>query len=261
MNPSGACLHYRAGYGGQRLYLDNGTSDAALNNLAQNNTISAPITLLSGNTNVNVAAGTQLSLTGTVQGAGKLTLASGTGTLLLNGTGAWTGGTEIDSGTILISAVGGTASQINNAGVGVTNLNGGTLNFSSTSGQTSLPSGFVINVGPNGGTLNAGAATSGTGGKVLTNSAPGFLTGSGTLTKTGGGDLQMPSASIGFTGNVILSNNGLIEDQSVAALGFGTTTGFNGGTITLNGPAARTRRSWSPAASRSSIRSSWRAAP
>ena len=71
---------------------------------------------------------------------------------------------------------------------------------------------------------------------MLVNSAPGFLTGFGALTKTGGSDLQITGPSIAFTGPVVLSSNGLIEDQSVAALGFGTTTGFTGGSITINGP-------------------------
>ncbi len=45
-------------------------------------------------------------------------------------------------GSIIISASAGTASQINNAGVGVTTLNGGTLNFTTTAGTTTLPAGL-----------------------------------------------------------------------------------------------------------------------
>ncbi|WP_395736536.1 autotransporter-associated beta strand repeat-containing protein [Prosthecobacter sp.] len=239
LNPSTAFSYTIAtGTTGSLLYLDNGPGAAAINNLARNNVISANATLVSANTNVNVATGTQLTLSGTLSGAGGLTL-TGPGTLLMNGVGAYTGGTTISSGTLLISAVDAAGvTQLNNGGVGTTTLNGGTLSFSNTAGTTAAPtSGFLIAVGPAGGTLNLGGTTSGTGGKLNVQQPSGFLSGSGTLTKTGGGDLQIGSPSIAFTGNVVLASNGLIEDQNVAGLGFGTTTGFNGGTVTINGPS------------------------
>ena len=204
LNPVTSGYVIATGTAGSTIYMNNGASAAAINNATLNNTISATLNLLSSNTNVNVAPGTNLTFTGTTNGTGKLTVVGGTGSLTLNGIGAWTGGTEVGSGSIIISASAGTASQINNAGVGVTTLNGGTLNFTTTAGTTTLPAGFVLNIGASDGTLNTGGATSGTGGKVLTNSAPGFLTGSGTLTKTGGGDLQITGPSIGFTGAVVL---------------------------------------------------------
>ncbi len=241
LNPAAAFAYtVNQGTAGSTIYLDNGASAAALNNLAQNNTINAPMSLVSANTNVTVASGLTLFLNGVISGAGKLTLASGTGStasLVLAGSNTYTGGTEVDAGMLTINGTFTTnVTALNNQGLGTTILNGGTLNFPNAAGTTAAPTtGFVINVGPNGGTLNTGGGTSGVGGKFNPQGF-GFFTGGGTLTKTGGGDLQISGPSIAFTGNVNLSNNGLIEDQSVAALGFGTATGFNGGSITINGP-------------------------
>ena len=171
------------------IFLDNGAAAASLQNLAQNNVINATINLVSGNTNINAAAGTNLTLGGTITGTGKLTLATGAGSVTLAGTGAYTGGTEIDSGTVIIALLNGASTQINNAGVGVITLNGGTLSYSVASGTSTAPAGFVLNFGPNGGTLNV--AGSGTTGKFQPAGTAGLLTGSGTFTKTGGGDLQI----------------------------------------------------------------------
>ena len=236
LNPSTAFAYtVNQGAAGSTIFLDNGAGAAAINNLTQNNVIAAPINLTSTNTNVNVASGTNLTFTGTTSGSGKLTVTGGTGSLTLNGTGAWTGGTEIDSGSIIISALdAGQVTQINNGGVGITTLNGGTLSFTNGAGVTASPSsGFVLNIGPSGGTLSLAPAANGTNGKFnVAATNLGFLTGSGTFTKTGGGDLQIGGPSIGFTGNVVTS--GQMEIQSVAALGFGTTTGFTGGSLTVN---------------------------
>ena len=215
LNPATAFgYNLTTGAAGSVIVMDNQGADALLASLAQNNSIAAPILLFSNNTLALVNGGT-LTLSGGISGGGRLTMASGsTGTLLLTGPGAYTGGTEIDGGTVAISAVGGTASQLNNVGVGTTTLNGGTLSFTATTGQTTTPAGFIVNVADGGGTLNVSGLL--TAGKLLMSNI-GQLTGSGTLTKAGGGDLQIGGASYGFTGNVVV--NGLVEDQNSAALG------------------------------------------
>jgi len=240
LNPSTAFAYtINQGTAGSMIYLDNGASSAQINNSAQNNVINAPINLLSANTNVNVAPSTNLTL-GNISGTGKLTLTGGAGSVTLPNTvfGTWTGGTEVDSGTLILPGTYPTnVTSLNNGGLGIVTLNGGTVSFTNATGTTASPAtGFVLNIVGSGGTLNLAAGTSGTGGK-LNLQGFGFLTGSGQFTKTGGGDLQDGGPSIAFTGNVVLSNNGLIEDQSSAALGFGTGTGFGGGSVTLNGPS------------------------
>ncbi len=96
--------------GTDNLSLDNGASAAALTSSAGNNAISAPLYLISSNTNTSIAAGTTLTLSGVVAGTGSLTMASGGGTLLLSGNDTYTGATTITSGTLQIGAGGGSGS-------------------------------------------------------------------------------------------------------------------------------------------------------
>lgn len=209
---------------------DNGAGIATLLQQAGNSSITAPVSLLSS-TNFNLATGTTFTISGAIDGTGKLTLASGTtagGTLVLSGSNTFTGGIEVDAGTLATSRTDNLA--LGNQGVGTVTLNGGTLSYTAGTTQITPTSGFVIVVGANGGTFNN--AGSGTTGKVLF-SANGELTGSGTLTKTGAADLQMSNPNIGFTGNVII--NGLIEDQNMAALGGGGQTPPNSFTVGTGG--------------------------
>ncbi|MEA3209118.1 MAG: hypothetical protein QOE70_2175 [Chthoniobacter sp.] len=217
------------------LSLDNGSSAASVVNAANNNVISAPVFLLSSNSNFNIATGTTLALSGSIGGAGKLTVASGAtsgGTLSLTGNNTFTGGIDINAGTLLIP--GTTLNALGNNGVGqVTFTNNGILSFSAGTTQLNAPPGLVFNFGTGGGTINTAGA--GTTGKLLANTANTF-TGAGTFTKTGGAVLQVPVANTTFTGNVNL-NGGFIEMNNAAALGSGTITVNSGGEL-VGGTAA-----------------------
>jgi len=229
-NPTGTTGAYTitAGTGGS-LALDNGTVPAQVTNTTGNNAVSAPV-LLQSNTSFSVASGTTLTISGIINGPGKLTMATGTGNLALSGSNTFTGGIELDSGTLQITTTNSSAA-LGNQGVAAVTLNGGALSFTPTTGAITLAAGTTFTFGAGGGTINVSG--SGTAGKVSASANPNILNGSGTFTKTGGGDLLISQPSLGFTGAVNI--NGLIEDQQVAALGFGTSTGFSGGTLTING--------------------------
>jgi autotransporter-associated beta strand protein len=235
-----ASMTFNAGTGGSyaigqlnstdNLSFDNGAGIALLLNQAGSNSITAPLSLLS-NTNVNLASGSTFTISGAIQGTGKLSLAAGTtsgGTLVLSGSNTFTGGIEVDAGTLVTSRTDVLA--LGNQGAAAITLNGGALSFTAGTTQITPPSGFAVTFGAGGGTINnAGAGTTG---KVLV-TAPNVFLGSGTFTKTGAADLQINGASIGFTGNVNV--NGLIEYQNIAALGGGGQTPANTFTIGSGG--------------------------
>ena len=209
---------------------DNGAGVATVLQQAGNDSITAPVSLIS-NTNFNLASGTTFTISGAINGTGKLSLAAGTtsgGTLVLSGSNNFTGGIEVDAGTLATSRTDNLA--LDNQGVGTVTLNGGTLSYTAGTTQITPANGFVIVIGANGGTINN--AGSGTTGKLLLQNTNQFV-GSGTLTKTGAADMQVSAASVTFTGNVYI--NGLVEDQNMAALGGGGQTPPNSFTIGTGG--------------------------
>ena len=126
----------------------------------------------------------------------------------------------INAGNLIFTSAG----QLSNVPI---TLNGGTLT-NALSGSITLanPS---ITVGSNGGTLAVTAAAYT--GKTFFNA--GVLQGSGALTKTGTGDLQMTTPQPGYSGNWTLSG-GDIEDQSPLALGTGSVTINSGANLDIS---------------------------
>lgn len=235
-----ASMTFNAGSGGSyaigqltgtdNLSFDNGSGIALVLNQAGSNSITAPLSLLS-NTNLNLASGSTFTISGAINGGGKLSLAAGTtsgGTLVLSGSNTFTGGIEVDAGTL--STPRADALALGNQGSAAITLNGGTLSFTAGTAQITPPSSFVVTFGAAGGTINnAGAGTTG---KLLA-TAPNVFLGSGTFTKTGAADLQINGPSVAFTGSVNV--NGLIEYQNIAALGGGGQTPANTFTIGSGG--------------------------
>jgi fibronectin-binding autotransporter adhesin len=120
-----------------------------------------------------------------------------------NSSNSFTGNITVDAGSISISTNG----QLGAANNGVI-LNGGSL----ASGSTfTLGSGRTLTIGALGGTIEQSANT-------LSLGAPGQLSGSGTLTKTGAGALALLAANPTFTGNTVLAE-GTVAANSVDALG------------------------------------------
>ena len=234
LNPGGTFAYTISAGAAGVLALDNGAgvgASATLQNLTGNNAINAPVTLVSGNTNVSVAGGTTLTVAGAVAGTGGLTVTASAGSLVLSGSNTFTGGVSVNGGLLSLPPVASLA-PLGGAVTGtgsLTLLNGGTFNLSVTTGTTTMAAGQTFTIGAGGGTIIDSGA--GTAGKLLAGNV-GNLAGPGTLTKSGGADMLIFGANTGFTGNVNLVG-GYMELQNAAALG-------SVGTITLSGVAQTT---------------------
>lgn len=234
----------------EQLYL-NGAGFAglgALRSSSGSNVISQNITLgWSGGTvtasdaAIGVDGGSTLTINGTVTGANRLTKV-GDGTLVLNTSGAWTGGTTFAGGTLRLGVATAVpaASSLTFAG-GTFDLNG----FSRT----------IPNLTGAGGIALGSAAL--TVDQAISGAFSGPITGTGTLTKTGAGVLTLigsNSYSGGTTvsagtlqgdaaslqGN-ILNNATVVFDQAISGAfagimsGTGSLTKTGAGTLVLTG--------------------------
>jgi fibronectin-binding autotransporter adhesin len=173
--------------------------------------------------------GNNAMLAGTIGGAGGLTKI-GAGTLTLTGANAYGGGTAINGGAL---AVGSDANL--GAAAGGLAFGGGTLQF-----LAGFTSNRIV-------TLNAGGGTFDTNGNNAT--LGGIITGSGSLTKTGTGALNLLGANNYTGGTTINAGSVLLGDTTHTASIVGsitnnadlqfvnvTTTGIT--TIANNGTAA-----------------------
>jgi autotransporter-associated beta strand protein len=188
---------------------------------------------------MNATSGTIGSV---MTGTGTL-VASGSGKLTLTGASVYTGGTNINGGTVSVTSlsIGGTSSAALGKGLGLTFTNSGVLNY--RGGNTGTP-----NSVSNGGGWNPNIVMSGNGtfldngtannnGQVTftgTLSGSGNLTFAGTLTTNAPGpqiffSTVTANASPNFTGNIIIGQAGDIQLRSSAANPFGPTA-----TVTIN---------------------------
>ncbi len=165
---------------------------------------------------LNAAGGTfetaaDLTLDGVVGGAGTLSKA-GSGTLVLNGTNTYTGGTVINGGTLEVSA----DANLGNA-AGALIFNGGTLHTTA-----SFTSGRTATLNAAGGTFDADNLTR----LTLTNA----ISGVGALTKTGAGTLVLTGTNSYAGGTTI--------GAGTLQLGNGGATGSIIGNVLNNGTFA-----------------------
>jgi autotransporter-associated beta strand protein len=142
-----------------------------------------------------------------VSGSGTLTMA-GTGTLIISSTNTYSGGTNLNSGTIAIT-------NDANLGTGPLNFNGGTLEALS-----GIVSSKPITLNTGGGTFLADAGTSST--------LSGIISGPDAWTKTGSGTLILSGTNT-YGGGTNL-NGGILAVSSDTNLGTGPLS-FDGGTL------------------------------
>ena len=173
-------------------------------------------------------ASTNTTLSSVVQGSGNLAK-SGTGTLTLNGSNTYTGGTTLNAGTLVI---GNTAA----AGTGtITQTNGTSLLKLDTTG-TITNAMSVYNVLATQSATLSGAITVNNAtwdvdaGDTLTVS--GAVAGNGGVTKIGNGTLIL-SGSNSYNGSTVI-NAGTLNAANANALGSNNTVQVNGGTLLVS---------------------------
>jgi fibronectin-binding autotransporter adhesin len=232
---NGATLDFRnvAYATGEAVTLNGGS----LATSAGTSSFAGPVTL-GPNSNVDVA-GTQLTLSGAIGGAGFGINKQGNGALVLSGNNTYTGATNINAGTL--TATGGNAiadaSQVNLADVA-----GATLGLAGNETIGNLAgggaSGGNVTLGGNTLTVNQTAATT----------YAGVISGTGDLTKTGTDTLTLAGSNT-HTGMTNINAGALVAANAVAlgAPAGGTSVGSNARLIidgvaigaepvTLNGP-------------------------
>jgi len=162
------------------------------------------ITLNGGGGTFLADTGTTSTLNGAMGGVGSFTK-DGLGTLTLSGANAYSGGTTISAGVLIVSAD-------NNLGVpsGGLTFNGGTLQFGSA---FNLGNTRTITLNGSGGTFDTNG---------FNTSISQGITGIGGLTKTGAGTLTL-SGTNSYSGGTVL-NAGILVVNNAQALGLGNVT-------------------------------------
>ncbi|MGC4014355.1 MAG: autotransporter-associated beta strand repeat-containing protein [Luteolibacter sp.] len=202
------------------------SNGGTISNLGSSATLSSTIALATGTT-TTFSGSTTTTLPSAITGTGDV-LKTGSGTILFTSTGkAFTGKITVNQGTVAQdsgSNLAGTPASFVPDGV---TLNGGTL---SNSGGVilsfSIPTNRGVTLGASGGTF---FADSGTGNSGITVSS--IITGSGLLTKTGGGFLQLNGANTN-TGGITVSNGSTTTGSTNAAINLNNASGLGSGNVT-----------------------------
>ncbi|GMG94315.1 outer membrane autotransporter barrel domain-containing protein [Cupriavidus sp. TKC] len=202
----------------------------------------------------DVAAGTELGLTGTVSGSGNLTKL-GTGTLRLDNTGNAYGNTVVQSGTLIGNAA-SISGQVGNAGTVIfdqatdAHFAGDIVGFDGTNGSmVKRGAGGLVLGGTSvldwsiqaGGLTSAAERFSGnaaiasgaslTFGQATDANYAGVLSGSGVFNKTGTGTLSLSGNSAGFAGTTSIAGGRLALNGALGGsliVGSGAVLGGNG---------------------------------
>jgi autotransporter-associated beta strand protein len=235
----------------ETITVGDGTADKTLQVVSGSHTIAAGLVLSATTITADIAAGQSLTLSGPISGTAALTKGVSAGTLVLTGSNSYSGGTNINLGTLefAANALSGT----------VVSINGGTLRYAagntediSTKTVTVGSSGAAIDTNSNDVTLANSIGNSGAGG--FTKAGAGTLTLGGSNSYTGsttisGGTLAITSdqnlGSLGANASVILAGGGLRTPASFTTSRNFSVTGASlldaGNATTLNGTISGTQ--------------------
>lgn len=155
------------------------------------------------------------TFSGNVAGPGAFTK-TGAGTLIFTGSNDYTGGSEINEGTLAVNGD-------RNLGTGPYSFNGGTLESLAAGGGIISAKAITLNAG--GGTFSSDAGTNST--------LSGTISGGGALTKKGPGTLFLTGANTYSGGPNI--NAGTLVVNNYGNLGTGPIT-FHGGKLKVLNP-------------------------
>jgi autotransporter-associated beta strand protein len=237
------------------LTLSNGASNATIQVLAGNHTISAPVMLTAGGLATNITSGSILTISGAIGQTATAALTNiGGGNLILSGANTYTGPTNVDAGTVSVTALanGGSPSSLGQSSNAASNLviNGGTLRYIGSGSSTDR----LLTLGSSGGRISA----SGTGPVDFTNTGslafstpdvPVTLTLSGSNTGT---NTFSPTINDNGAGSTSLTKSGtglwLVNGNNTQT---GVTT-ISGGTLQIttlaNGTISQSSTTFGPAA-------------
>ncbi|BCU77288.1 hypothetical protein llg_20030 [Luteolibacter sp. LG18] len=208
------------------------SNGGTINNLGSAATLSSTIALATGTTTtITGSAGT--TLPSAITGTGDL-LKTGSSSYTFASTKAFTGKITVNQGTLVQDAtgnLGGTPPSFVADGL---TLNGGAIsNSGSQIVGVTIPANRGVTLGASGGTI-IGDSTSGNFGITVSS----VITGSGLLTKSGGGYVQLSGANT-YTGGTTVSNgsatsatHGAIDLNNASGLGTGNLTYTHTGSIT-----------------------------
>lgn len=186
LDPQGNATTYQevSGLGDSVLFEDNLSGSSPIT-VTLNTALTPSATTVSNSTKSYTFSGT-----GVIAGSGSL-MKSGNGTLTLNTANSFSGGINLNGGTVNFST-------LNNLGTGAINFGGGTLKYNGNSDDISVR---TVTLGAGGGAINDG-------GNALTFANPIGNKGPGGLTKLGTGTLTLNGTNV-YSGNTVVSSGTL----------------------------------------------------
>jgi autotransporter-associated beta strand protein len=188
---------------GANLTLNNGASGALVTDTAGNHTINSPLTLTANGVTFTVVNDAHtLTVGGAIGGSGNSLVKGGAGTLVLNGTNTYVGGTTINGGTLAIN----TANSMGDA-ANLTIINAGTLRTTAD-----ILSVRTLQIGDLASTISVANGTTYTLNGILEDGAN-----VGVLNKTDTGTLVLNSSN-SYTGGTVI-NAGTLQVNNAASLG------------------------------------------